>query len=123
MERALCANCGGDVAKILFWACDVRETVPGERFPVGRCRRCGHGYLVDRPSPAEIGRYYPAGYGPHLHRESRERPRPARRHHLIRRRSPFSILDVGCGSGYDLRPFLEQGCRAYGLELDARAAA
>jgi SAM-dependent methyltransferase len=97
--------------------------VPGELYPVGRCRRCSHVYLVERPSPAEIGRYYPSDYGPHQHRERPERGgRTADRHRLLRRAPPFDILDAGCGAGYDLRPFKARGCGVFGIEADPRAA-
>jgi SAM-dependent methyltransferase len=123
MERAPCGVCGATDAQILFRGRDALGSVPGETYPVGRCRRCGHVYLVERPAPSEIGRYYPDDYGPHLHRDPKKRDRISARHRLIRLRPPFAILDVGCGSGYDLRPFLAQGCAASGIELDARAAA
>ncbi|HXX92773.1 MAG TPA: class I SAM-dependent methyltransferase, partial [Planctomycetota bacterium] len=82
----------------------------------------GHIYLALRPTRAEIGGYYPVDYGPHQHREPERRDRPAERHRWIRRRAPFDILDVGCGTGYDLRGFIGRGCRASGIELDPRAA-
>lgn len=122
MERASCGVCGSTEAGILFRGRDPLESVPGETYPVGRCRKCGHVYLVERPSPSEIGRYYPSDYGPHLQRAMKEEGKVSARHRLLVRPAPFAILDVGCGSGYDLRPFLARGCRACGIELDARAA-
>jgi SAM-dependent methyltransferase len=122
METARCGACGAADATVLFRARDVHDSVPGETWPVGRCRRCGHVYLVERPSPSEIGRYYPKDYGPHQPREPRERDRVSARHRLIRLRPPFDILDVGCGTGYDLRSFTAQGCRAFGIEIDPVAA-
>lgn len=123
MEQAPCGVCGARDADVLFRAPDVLGSAPGETWPVGRCRRCGHRYLVSRPTREEIGRHYPADYGPHQPRESREEDRGSARRRLIRLRPPFAILDVGCGSGYDLRPFVARGCRACGIELDPRAAA
>jgi SAM-dependent methyltransferase len=122
METAPCGVCGAVDATVLFRARDPLGAVPGESWPVGRCRRCAHIYLVERPTPAEIGRYYPGDYGPHQPRPRRERGGPSMRHRLIRLRPPFDILDVGCGTGYDLRPFVAQGCRACGIELDPHAA-
>ena len=122
MIPATCGVCGGSEATVLFRGEDPLRTVPGESFPVGRCRRCAHIYLVERPAPAEIGRYYPAGYGPHQHRETKDRAGTAARHRLILRTPPFDLLDVGCGSGFDLRPFAAKGCRVYGIEPDPKAA-
>ena len=122
MERAPCGVCGGTNPTVLFVARDPLNPHSTERWPVGRCRRCTHTYLVERPTRGEIGLYYPKDYGPHQHRDPKGRERMPERHRLIRFRPPFEILDVGCGAGYDLRPFLERGCRASGIEPDPRAA-
>ncbi len=122
MVPAPCGVCGAAEATLLFRGEDPHATVPGERFPVGRCRRCAHVYLLERPLPSEIGRYYPEGYGPHRHREPSGSGRTPGRHRLIRRPPPFRILDAGCGSGYDLRPFAERGCEVFGIETDPGAS-
>lgn len=122
MIPAACAVCGASDATVLFRGEDPRGTVPGETYPVGRCRRCGHVYLVERPAPGEIGRYYPRDYGPHQRREPAADAGPAARRRLIRRAPPFDVLDAGCGAGYDLRYFAALGCRVHGIEADPGAA-
>ncbi len=123
LERAPCGACGAFDAAVLFRSGDRVVPVPGESFPVGRCRRCGHVYLTERPPESEIGRYYPAGYEPHRHCDKPSDRKGSRRHRFIRLRPPFRILDVGCGSGYDLLRFRDQGCEVYGIEPDPEAAA
>jgi hypothetical protein len=77
MEHASCAACGADDAALLFTTPDTRNPASPERFPVGRCRRCGHIYVVDRPAPADIGRYYPANYEEHRKTDAPGRSRGA----------------------------------------------
>ncbi len=122
MEAAPCGVCGASDALVLFHAEDPLRIVPGEAFPVGRCRRCSHIYLAGRPAEADIGRYYPPEYRAHRDAgEPRER-KGSHRHRRIRRLPPFRILDVGCGSGYDLLGHRDRGCEVYGIEPDPEAA-
>jgi SAM-dependent methyltransferase len=119
MEHASCAACGADDATLLFTTPDTRNPT-AERFPVGRCRRCGHVYVVERPGPSDIGRYYPANY--EEHRKTDAPRKKSRRHRRLRLRPGDRVLDIGCGSGYDLLRLKDRGCELFGIETDAEAA-
>ena len=51
---------------------------PGLWFAVVRCENCGLAYTNPRPSPATIGRFYPADYRPHRRPRKMQESRPAR---------------------------------------------
>ncbi|MBI3034042.1 class I SAM-dependent methyltransferase [Candidatus Woesearchaeota archaeon] len=61
MERVKCSLCGLDNAKLLFRGRDAafEDT---EFFNLVQCRNCGLAYVNPRPSPKEIGKYYPDVY-------------------------------------------------------------
>jgi SAM-dependent methyltransferase len=122
MEHATCGACGADDAFLLFTTPDAHNPASGELFPVGRCRRCGHVYVLERPTADVIGRYYAADY--HAHRQTDPTPRKgSRRHRRIRLRAGDRILDVGCGSGSSLLRLKDRGYALFGVELDPEAAA
>jgi SAM-dependent methyltransferase len=123
MEHASCGACGADDAFLLFSTPDTRNPSSGETFPVGRCRRCGHVYVLDRPPASEIGRYYPAGYEEHRRTDRPSARKGSKRHKRIRLRAGQRVLDVGCGSGYDLLRLRERGAELFGIEMNADAAA
>ncbi|HLY73957.1 MAG TPA: class I SAM-dependent methyltransferase [Planctomycetota bacterium] len=122
-EHASCGACGADDAFLLFAAPDTRNPSSGELFPVGRCRRCGHAYVLERPSPAEIGRYYPADYAEHRRSDAPSRRRHSKRHRHVRLSPGDRVLDVGCGSGYDLLRLKDRGAELFGVEMNPEAAA
>jgi SAM-dependent methyltransferase len=116
---------------------DRLHDLPGE-FLVVRCRACGLLRTSPRPTPAEIGRYYPATYAPYastLATEPGTIAAPARASlSLIRRLleprtnvlpplPPGRLLEIGCGSGAFLQQMAQAGWEVEGLELSPVAGA
>jgi SAM-dependent methyltransferase len=122
-EHASCGACGADDAFLLFTAPDARNPASGELFPVGRCLRCSHAYVLDRPPASEIGAYYPADYKEHRKTETPSGRRRSKRAARIRLAPGQRLLDVGCGSGYDLLGWRDTGAGLFGIETDPAAAA
>lgn len=123
LERASCGACAGDDSFPLFSTPDTRHPGSGETFPVVRCRRCGHIYVLRRPPVSEIGRYYPADYKEHRRTDLPSRRRHSKRLRRLRLAPGQRVLDVGCGSGYDLLRLRDRGCGLFGIEMNADAAA
>lgn len=122
-EHASCGACGADDAFLLFRSPDRRNPDSGEIFPIGRCRRCGHAYVLERPTPADIGRYYPADYAEHRKTEAPSQRKHSKRHRHVRLSPGQRVLDVGCGSGYDLLRLKDRGAALFGVEMNPDAAA
>lgn len=109
-------------AEILFPAVDY---ISGETFQVARCRHCAQ--VVTLPVPADIGRYYPAGY--YGDKAGRRFPAPVEwlQQTLYARRAQFvsrqmngrkgRVLDIGCGRGLLLRAFQQNGFDVTGTEF------
>jgi SAM-dependent methyltransferase len=134
METTACLLCGATEAQPRYILPDLLLGLPGS-FRLVQCTRCGLLYQNPRPTPEEIGAYYPPEYDPfttppwaeprlltrllHLYGVKKrwrlvERcapPRPGRR----------TILDVGCATGV----FLAAGSdhwQKVGVELTEEAA-
>jgi SAM-dependent methyltransferase len=117
-------NCphSADGAETIFPA---RDYISGETFQVARCRGCGQ--VVTVPVPADLGRYYPAGYYgdaagrrfPALMEWLQEKLYDWRSRQVLRRlkRKNAKVLDVGCGRGLLLRAFRQNGCDVIGTEF------
>jgi SAM-dependent methyltransferase len=133
VETTPCLLCGSTRAQPLYTLNDALLGLPG-RFVLVRCVDCGLVYQNPRPTPAEIGAYYPPEYDsfvapPWCH--PRLLPRLARlyglkkRWALVEQHAPphvgqLDILDVGCATGV----FLAAGSahwRKTGIELSAEA--
>jgi SAM-dependent methyltransferase len=122
-EHASCGACGADDAFLLFTSPDRRNPNSGQIFPVGRCRRCGHAYVLERPCASEISSYYPADYVQHARAESPKRARKPKRHRRLRLTPGLRLLDVGCGTGYDLLKLKPLGIQLFGVETHPEATA
>ena len=101
------------------------DYINGETFQVARCRACAQ--IVTVPVPADIGKYYPAGYYgdasgrrfPAVMEWLQEKMyalRAARVLKKLNRKNP-RVLDVGCGRGLLLRAFQRRGCDVLGTEF------
>lgn len=127
MDVTACVLCGTDDTELMWMAYDLAFDGPGE-FPLVRCRRCGLMYLRVRPTPQEIGRYYPLEYSPYRTAIQDERSflmRWARWRNIQKRcriaeqaspRAPGRILDVGCSTGVFLDAMRRSGWETHGVE-------
>jgi SAM-dependent methyltransferase len=62
MESVACSLCGGTWQRSLLRVRDHLHPQAG-RFRLVRCSGCGLVFVNPRPTPAEMGRFYPCGYG------------------------------------------------------------
>jgi SAM-dependent methyltransferase len=134
LETATCILCGksGEAA---FEKAD--KFPPHELFDVVRCPECGLRWVSPRPTPAEIGRYYPDTYSwrppddaaveSAVHRMERWY-----RFHLLRFETRQllagtdlapgdTVLDVGCSSGDRLMVMRNAGLVPAGVEISPAA--
>ena len=112
--------------EVLFPAFDY---ISGETFQVARCRTCAQ--VVTTPVPADIGKYYPAGYYgdkqgrrfPAVMEWLQEKLYAWRSGQVLRRlqRKNAKVLDIGCGRGLLLRAFQRNGCDVTGTEFSEGA--
>jgi SAM-dependent methyltransferase len=133
VEEATCILCGTPGEP---WFEKAEKFPPHERFRVVRCPACGLGWVSPRPTPAEIGRYYPDTYSWKPETEGAES-----RVHRLERWYRFhnlrfetrqllahtdlgagdAVLDDGCGSGDRLLVMEEAGLRPAGVEITPAA--
>lgn len=114
--------------QLLFGA---RDYITGDRFRVEQCANCGLAFTQPRPSPAELGKYYPATYhGGGSKRfpaivEGLQRALYRRRAVAVERMlgKKGAVLDIGCGPGFLLREFRERGWTVHGTEFSETSAA
>ncbi|WP_447979772.1 class I SAM-dependent methyltransferase [Candidatus Nitrospira bockiana] len=64
METVPCLLCGSDHSTPLLHGRDWLHQTTDQEFMVVQCKGCGLRYLNPRPSPSNLGRYYPSGYFP-----------------------------------------------------------
>lgn len=132
-EEPACDLCGSRESASLYRDEAWKGQAPAPAALV-RCRRCGLIYLCPRPSPDDIGAYYPPDYAPFRPAIEDERwgvMRWMRRRKLIQRRRWIErysgrregrVLDVGCATGLFLREMALSGWEAVGVELTEAAA-
>ena len=120
MESRKCLFCGGRSVQERFRASDPAT---GDEFGIVFCGECGNGFTF--PQPENLDKYYPSDYrifvGPveSLFKASyRSFVKRVTRTVGVTGR----ILEIGCGSGWMLKAFQEQGWEAVGLERTAEFA-
>jgi SAM-dependent methyltransferase len=111
-EHVNCNLCGRDDTKPLFRLRDYRLQVDDVEWNVVRCRSCGLGYLNPRPTPDEIGRYYPLEYFEWRAAQTARYRRLAAHVHGDRGR----LLDIGTARGDFLALMVERGWDVEGIE-------
>jgi len=128
-----CNLCGSSDHGFLFTAHDRLHGCEGT-FTYVKCNECGLVYMRPQITPGDMGRFYPADYGPHRKALRRRRSKKRvfknkayRRPFLASICSEFTresrLLDVGCGSGVflnDVRALTD--CQVHGIDLSERAA-
>ena len=62
LETVACDLCGEKRSEVVVRQRDLLHHVTPDEFSVVKCVNCGLLYLNPRPTPAEIGRYYPEQY-------------------------------------------------------------
>ena len=62
LETVACDLCGEKDSEVVVRQRDLLHHVSPDEFSVVRCLNCGLLYLNPRPTPADIGRYYPEQY-------------------------------------------------------------
>ena len=132
METVSCNLCGSSRHKLHWAGRDWAYGFPGQ-FSMVCCSECGLVYLNPRPSPDEIGTYYPDDYEPYVRTAGTT---PSSWSLLIQRlklRSRLKtvtrlaeggrLLDLGCGSGGFLREMQQlPGWQVEGIEVNKEMA-
>ena len=132
MESGGCDFCGSQARQELGKFEEIQFGLPGE-FHYARCQGCGLISLVNRPSPAEMERYYPAEYQPYrtaIQDEGRAWMRWIRQRNIDKycriverycTSVPGTILDVGCSTGIFLDAMHRRGWYPAGVETSETA--
>ncbi len=132
MEKVNCNFCGSENSETLGIFRDIAFDNPGE-FPYVRCLNCGLVYLQVRPTPDEIGLFYPLEYQPYRKAIQDERypwMRWARNRNIQKyckivmgnsASNPGMILDIGCSTGIFLDAMKQQSWITTGIEISTDA--
>lgn len=137
MEHVNCKLCSRNDAKVLFTKKDKFRTTEDE-FSVVECQNCGLAYINPRPSPEEIGKFYPETYswkenvetGSSLAKLLKGLEKRYRYHLLKGEVSKVEkwgakrtgrVLDIGCGTGDRLDVFRSRGFETVGVETSDAA--
>jgi 2-polyprenyl-3-methyl-5-hydroxy-6-metoxy-1,4-benzoquinol methylase len=111
-ETVACNLCHGTRVRRLYKRRDYRLRIDETEWNLVRCVRCGLGFLNPRPTPQEVGRYYPASYF-----SKREADMP--RYERLAAYVPGErgrLLDVGTADGHFLELMRGRGWDVAGVE-------
>ncbi|MCA1961645.1 MAG: class I SAM-dependent methyltransferase [Desulfomonile sp.] len=124
METVTCNLCGSDRHTVVYSMPD-RLFNPEEFFTVVECKECGLGFVNPRPTPKEIGKYYPAAYYNYFRENVEFHRKRYRREAAYLEAVPATqryLLDVGCANGDFPRFMKSLGWTVEGLEVSPAAA-
>ncbi len=131
-EAVACEVCSSDEREILRDAVRVTDEV-WARFNVACCQRCGYLFQVPRFAPAFYRDYYARLWRTLLFGDSRpteeyvtcqiERGALLADHLADRLPARGRVLDVGCGAGGLMKPLVDRGWSALGVDPDRDAVA
>ena len=121
MELVPCPLCGSSRYARLFQRRDLTHEVTDTAFDVVRCRACSFVFVNPRPSPAEIGLYYPPDFyeveaTPQSLLASKAETLAARVR-VIGQLAPGRLLDVGCQKGEFMWVMQQRGWQVDGVEF------
>jgi SAM-dependent methyltransferase len=134
METTNCSFCQEEKAELILITRDIAFDNPGE-FPLVSCSNCNLLYLQTRPSPQDIGAYYPPEYLPYrtaIQDEPLWIMRWMRQRNIGKRVAQIEaavsipaghVLDVGCSTGIFLDAMRTAGWDTLGIEISPDAAA
>ena len=132
MESVNCNNCLSDQTNLIGTFHDLVYKNPGN-FVYVCCQNCGLIYLQLRPTPQEMGLFYPPDYRPYrpaIQTEQSSLIRWARNRNQQRRiniieqfspKSPGRLLDVGCSTGIFLDAVRKKSWQVNGIDLNKQA--
>ena len=129
-EETVCPSCGKDHSQPIFEAADPEPKNAGLRFAIVECADCGLWFTNPRPSPADIGKFYPSDYLPYarpqlrpaknswlFRMQSRLLGRPCRERQYLPWHGQGRLLDFGCGGGEYLIRMQNQGWKTTALDV------
>ncbi len=118
-EEVLCPLCGGQKQNSLFEAADPtpQPHLSAQRFLVVQCQECQFQFVNPRPSPSDIGLFYPAEYVPYRQQRLKQRQRQFPFEQQLGQ--PGRLLDFGCGAGALLKRMRSLGWEVTGLDMHA----
>jgi SAM-dependent methyltransferase len=125
-----CPLCGGEKHQELYLARDRHYGIPGT-FRIVRCAGCTLIFLNPMYSDDELSKLYPGDYYAYQDNFELSYWKHVAKRLLCYRLStrdpkfsaPGKMLDLGCGSGWFMRTMRDSGWEAYGVEINASAAA
>lgn len=135
LSDTTCAACGCPAMRTLFHATDRLYRTTDKSFLVVECERCKLLRLYPKPTPEELGTYYPKDYwhsdagGRITQIEEFYRRLVSQDHIRFLERAIEDaggkglVMDVGCGGGLLLRMLRERGHRVLGMDFSVDAAA
>ena len=120
LEHARCPVCLSDDYSEMFKRPDLRLCCSPHRFTIVRCKACGMGYVLDRPTEASLPLFYPARfYATNHDRSGQLRPLQNKMALVARHAAGFSggrLLDLGCAGGEFVAFARQHGWQASGYD-------